>query len=79
MHSSIQPLVLLWIRFVSTTSMVKRSNPAHQLFFIFQLQNILRSYLNLSTSYGRLTDLRSSLGLLVVSFIWLREKNSLKY
>ena len=46
-----------------------RSNPAHQLFFILQLENILRSNLNFSTSYGRLTDLKSFLGLLLVSFI----------
>ena len=34
--------------------------------FIFQLENILRSYLNNSTSYGRLTDFKSFLGLLLV-------------
>ena len=56
-----------------------RSNPAHQLFFIFQLENILRSNLNFSTSYGRLTDLKSLLGLLLVSFIWLGEKIPLRY
>ena len=56
-----------------------RSNPAHQLFFIFQLENILRSNLNFSTSYGRLTDLKSLLGLLLVSFIWLGEKISKIY
>ena len=38
-----------------------RSNPAHHLFFIFELENILRSKL------------------LLVSFIWLGEKISLKY
>ena len=36
-----------------------RSNFAHRLFFIFQLENILRSNLNFSTSYGRFTDLKS--------------------
>ena len=41
------------------------SNPALQLFFIYQLENIFRSYLNFSTSYGRLTDLKS----LLVNFI----------
>ena len=41
-----------------------RSNPEHEVFFIFQLENILRSNLNFSTSYGRLTDLKSLLGLL---------------
>ena len=51
-----------------------RSNPVHQLFFIFQLENFLRSNLNLSTHYGRLTDLKSLLGLLLVSLIWLGEK-----
>ena len=33
-----------------------RSNPAHQLFFSFQPENILRSNLNFSSSYGRSTD-----------------------
>ena len=56
-----------------------RSNPAHHLFFIFQLKNILRSNLNFSTSYCRSTYFKSLLGLLLVSFIWLREKISLKY
>ena len=56
-----------------------RSNPAHQLCFIFELENILQSNLNFSTSYGRLTDLKSLLELLLVSFIWLWEKISLKY
>ena len=56
-----------------------RSNPAHQLFFIFQLENILRSNFNFSTSYGRLTDLKSLSGLLLVSLILLGEKISLKY
>ena len=44
-----------------------RSNPTQQLFFIFQ------------TSYGRLTDLESLLGLLIVSLIWVGEKILLKY
>ena len=56
-----------------------RSNPAHQLFFIFQPENILRSNLNFSTSYGRSTDLKSLLGLLLVSFLWFGGKLSLKY
>ena len=46
--------------------------------FYFQLDNILRSYLNLLTSYCRLTDLKTLLGLLLVGFIWLEEKISLK-
>ena len=56
-----------------------RSNPVHQLFFIFQLENILGSNLNFSTSYGRSTDLESLLGLLLVIIICLEEKFSLKY
>ena len=52
-----------------------RSNPVHQLFFILQLEKILRSNLNFSTSYSRSFDLKSRLGLLFVSFIWLAEKN----
>ena len=56
-----------------------RSNPAHHLFFIFQLENILPYNLNFSTFYGRSTDLKSLLGLLLVSFIWVREKISLQY
>ena len=56
-----------------------RSNLARQLFCIFQLENILRSNFNFSTSYGRSTDLKSLLGLFLASFIWVREKNSLKY
>ena len=56
-----------------------RSNPAHQLSFIFELENILRSNLNFSTSYSRLTDLNFFSGLLLVGFIWLGEKISLKY
>ena len=47
--------------------------------FICLPQNILRSNLNFSTSYGRSTDLKSLSGLLLVSFIWLGEKISLKY
>ena len=42
-------------------SEVIRSNPTLQLFFIFQPENNLRSNLNFSTSYGRLTDLKSFL------------------
>ena len=56
-----------------------RSNPAHHLFFIFQLENILPYNLNFSTFYGRSTVLKSLLGLLLVSFIWVREKISLQY
>ena len=56
-----------------------RSNPVHQLYFISQLENILRSNLNFSTSYGRLTDLKSLLGFLLVCFLWLGEEISLKY
>ena len=51
-----------------------RSNPVHHFLFIFELENILRSNLNFLTSYGRLTDFKSFLGLLLVSFIWLGEK-----
>ena len=54
-----------------------RSNPAHQLFFRFQLENILRSNLNFSTCYGRSTDWKSLLGLKLVSLISL-EKNLTK-
>ena len=58
------------------------SNPTPTCIFIFQLENILRPYLNFLTSYGRLTDLKSLLGLLlviiIISFIWLGEKLSLK-
>ena len=43
------------------------------------LKNILKSNLNFSTSYGRLTDLKSLFGLLLVSFILLGENISLKY
>ena len=52
-----------------------RSNPAHKLFFIFQLENILRPDLNFLTSYGRLTDLKSLLGLLLVSFIFTYQRD----
>ena len=55
-----------------------RSNSAHQLCLIFQLENFLRSDLNLSTSYGRSTDSESLSGLFFVSFIWLGVKISLK-
>ena len=55
-----------------------RPNPAHRLFLIFQLENILRSNLNFSTSYGRSTDWMSVLGLLWVTFIWLEQKISLQ-
>ena len=40
-----------------------RSSPALRLFFIFQVENILRSNYNLPTTYG------------CSSFIWLGEKN----
>ena len=56
-----------------------RSNPVHQLFFIFQPENILRSNSNFSTSYGRSTDSKSLLGLLLVIVIWLGGKISVKY
>ena len=56
-----------------------RSSPANRLSFIFQLEDILRSNSNFLTSYVRLTDLKSFLGLLSVSFIRLGEKFSLKY
>ena len=53
---------------------VMRSNPPHNLFFIFQLKNILPSYLNFSTSYGRLTDLKSLLELLLEILYGLEKK-----
>ena len=56
-----------------------RSNPAHKLYFIFQLENIFRSNLTFWTFYGRFTNLQSLLDLLLVSFLWLAEKISLKY
>ena len=43
-----------------------RSNPVHHFLFIFQLENILQSNLNFSTSYGCSTDLESSLGYLLI-------------
>ena len=48
-------------------------------FFIFQLKNILRSYLKFWTSYSPSTDFKSLFGLLLLSFIWLGEKISLKF
>ena len=42
-------------------------------------RNILRSYLNFSSTYGRTTDFKSLLGLLLVSFKRLGEKILLKY
>ena len=53
---------------------VMRSNPGYYFFFIFQLENILRSNLKFSTSYRC-----SILGLLLVSFMLLGETISLKY
>ena len=79
MYTFLQALVVKWIRFEAKTSEVMRSNPTHHPFFLFQFENILRSKVNFSTSYGRLIDLKSLLGLLLVSFIWLGEKISLKY
>ena len=40
LYSLGQPLVGLWTRFESNTSKIMRSNPAHQLSFISQLENI---------------------------------------
>ena len=51
-----------------------RSNPVHQLFFIFLLENISRTNLNLSSSYGHSTDLKSLLGLLLVSLSFVQKK-----
>ena len=51
-----------------------RSNPAQQPFFYFRLENISKSYLNFSTFNGRSTDTKSLLGLLLVSFVCLREQ-----
>ena len=76
---SLEQLLWYWLRFECTRSKVMRSNPAHQLFFIFKLENILRCNLNFSTSYGRSTDRNSLIGPLLVSFIWLEENISLKY
>ena len=56
-----------------------RPNLEHELFFILQLEIILRSNLNSATCYGRSTDLKSLLGLLLLSFIWLGERISLTY
>ena len=56
-----------------------RPNLVPTFLFIFQLKKMLWSYLKFSTSYGRSTDLKSLFGLLLVSFIWLWEKISLKY
>ena len=47
--------------------MVMPSNPEPTFFFIFQLEHVLRSNLKFSTYQ------------LLVSFIWLGEKKSLKY
>ena len=58
---------------------VMRSNPAHDLLFIFQLENISRSNLKFSAFYGCSTDFKSFFGLLLVSFLWLGETISLKY
>ena len=58
---------------------VMRSNPAHQFLFTSQLDNILRSNLNFSSSYGRSNVQESLLRLLLVSFIWLGDKISLKH
>ena len=55
-----------------------RSNPVSTLFFIFEFKNISRSNLKFSTSYGRSTDLKFLFELILVSFIWLGEKISLK-
>ena len=43
MYSRPQGFVVYLIRFETKTSWVMRSNPAQQLFFMFQLENILRS------------------------------------
>ena len=69
----------IWGKIKNFTIYVMRSNPAHRLLSIFRLENILRSNLNFSTSYGPSTDLKSLSGLLLVSFIGLGEKISLKY
>ena len=61
------------------TRKVMRSNHANDFLFIFQLENIWRSNLKFSTSYGRQTDLKFILGLLLVISIWLEENISLKY
>ena len=74
-HLSSCGLVDLRIRRVRSCVRIPRTN----CFFYFQLENILRSNLNFSTSYGRSTDLKFILRLLLVSFIWLGEKISLKY
>ena len=53
-------------------------NPAHHLFFIFQLENILQSHLNFSTSYGRLTDLSGSLCVPIISLRSFFHKKNLR-
>ena len=69
-----------WIfKLTSLVMRAMRSNPAHKLYFIFQLENIFRSNLTFWTFYGRFTNLQSLLDLLLVSFLWLAEKISLKY
>ena len=73
-----------WIRLdYYQASIIKRVRSCHRIprtscFFILKLDNILRSDLNCSTSYGRSTHLKPLIGLLLVSFICLGEKNSLK-
>ena len=70
MHLQAQPLVVQWIRFECYTTCINYYELGHAFesrattLFIFQPENILRSYLNFSTSHGRLTDLMTLLGLL---------------
>ena len=67
-YTILQALLVKWTRFEARATEVMRSNPTHHLSFIFQLENILRSILNFSTSYGRLTEVKSLLGF---SFKWV--------
>ena len=49
------------------------------ILFIFLLQNILQSNWKFLASYGPSNDLKSLIGLLLVSFNWLGEKILLKH
>ena len=53
-----------------------RSNPVTIFLFIFQLENILRTYLKLLTSYGRY---KVHIRVIISEFYMAWRKNSLKY
>ena len=69
--------VVKGIRFKAMARIVMRSNP-ELTFFYFLIQKYFTIYYEFSTSFGRSTDLKFLFGLLLVSFIWLGEKISLK-